>query len=232
MIQDFIAQITAQDIAAIGLLIFMEGILSIDNALVIAVIARGLPKEQQMKALTYGLIGAVVFRILALFSAALLMQWIWVKYVGGAYLIWVAVSHWLKKGPEELPAGVSAAPKSFWKTVILIELTDVAFAVDSILAAVAVSSKLWVVITGGLIGLICMRFAAKTFIVILQKFPNFELSAYLMVFGVGIKLIIDGMKLPGIDFHSSSSPASWVFWGYALLSVAVGFIPGKKKSSS
>src|SRR5437016_5272724 len=82
-----------RDIAVIGLLVLLEGILSIDNALVLGLLAKRLPKRQQGKALTYGLIGAFVFRLIAISTAAYLLRWRWVKLLGGAYLIYVAVKH-------------------------------------------------------------------------------------------------------------------------------------------
>lgn len=226
---DLLPVITPHDLATIGLLIFLEGILSIDNALALAMIARKLPKERQKQALTYGLVGAIVFRIAALGMAGFLMKWVWIKWAGGIYLIWLAASHWfVQKKSEEVKTEKSAA--SFWKTIILIELTDIAFAVDSILAAVAVSDKLWVVVTGGLIGLIMMRFAAHFFIELLNRFPNFEETAYILVFVVGVKLLVTAMNVEGIDFHSPSNPGFIAFWILVLGSVGYGFMPRKKKT--
>lgn len=216
--------IQPQDLSAIGLLIFLEGILSIDNALAIAVIAKRLPnKADQKKALTYGLVGAIAFRIGALMLASLLMQWLWIKFIGGAYLIYMAVSHWISNKNENDHINTSQVVQSFWKTVLIIELTDIAFAVDSILAAVAVSKKLWVVVTGGIIGLIMMRFAAQVFINLLQKFPRFENTAYLLILGIGLKLFIDGFQFDAIHFHDKSNPAFWAFWIYTAVSIALGF---------
>ncbi len=223
--------IELHDIATIGLLVFLEGILSIDNAVVLALLANKLPKEQQKKALSYGLIGAFVFRFIALFMAAYLMKWNWVKFVGGGYLIYVALSHWVfgDKKEDDAPKAVRA---SFWKTVIVIELTDIAFAIDSILAAVAITTKFWVVFTGGVIGLVVMRFAASMFIGLLRKFPAFEVSAYILVLIIGVKLVIAGFQIPGIDFHSSSSPASWIFWIAMLSALAYGFLGHRKRGKS
>jgi len=218
-----------QDLATIGLLVFLEGILSVDNALAIALIARSLPKSQQRKALTYGLVGAVAFRIVALAMVQQLMGWVWVKFIGGGYLMFIAIKHWVKPAvahDETKPAKASAL--NFWKVILLIELTDIAFAADSILAAVAVSNKLWVIVIGGIIGLIAMRFAASHFIKLLEKFPNFEQTAYLLVFGVGIKLIVDGFKFPGVNFHSGSSPAFWIFWLFVAVAIAYGFMKRSK----
>ena len=219
-------QVTLNDFATIGLLIFMEVILSFDNALVLAILARRLHKDEQNRALMYGLVASIVLRFGALSIAAYLMRWLWVKYVGGGYLVYVAVSHWFSKKAEDGFGGEKK--RSFWAMVGLITLADLAFAVDSILAAVALSNKLWVVVTGALIGVVCMRFAAKSFIVLLDKFPNFEQTAYILVFGVGVKLILDGFHLPGVDFHSSSSVAFWIFWIYVVTAIAYGLMPAKK----
>jgi YkoY family integral membrane protein len=220
--------ITAQDLVVILFLIFLEGILSIDNALVLALLARGLPKEQQRRALTYGLAGAVVFRLASLFIVTQLMKWVWVKFVGGGYLIFVALKHFLSRKEEEDPERPKRR-RSFWGTVVVIELTDIAFAVDSILAAVALSPKFWVVFTGGFLGVILMRFAATVFLRILDRFPAFEETAYLLVLVIGLKLVVDGFKFPGVDFHSAASPAFWIFWGCMALSIAFGFMPRKRK---
>lgn len=216
--------IGAQDLVLIGFLAFLEGILSIDNALVLALMARHLPKHQQRRALTYGLVGSVVFRLISLGMISQLMRWNWVKFVGGGYLIFVAVTHLLKKGPEqkhELHEGKKK--KSFWITVLQIEIMDIAFAVDSILAAVALSNKFWVVFAGGMMGVILMRFAASGFLTLLAKFPGFETTAYLLVLIIGGKLTIEGFRFPWIDFHSASHPSFWMFWGSMLLALLSGF---------
>lgn len=211
------------DLATIGLLIFLEGILSVDNAVVLALLAARLPKEQQKKALTYGIVGAIIFRFISIGLAAHLMRWTWVKFVGGGYLLYVAMSHFLKKDKPGDADGAGGVKVGFWRTVISIELMDIAFAVDSILAAVAVSPKLWVVVTGGVLGMVLMRFAATIFIRLLDRFPSFETSAYMLVTLIGLKLVVDGFKFEAVNFHSSSSPAFWIFWLGMLFCVAWGF---------
>jgi len=220
-------EITAQDLSSILFLVFLEGILSIDNAVVLAMLARGLPAHQQKKALTYGLVGAVVFRLISLSLVTHLMQWVWVKFVGGAYLVILAVKHLIWGEKETENENKKSSSNRFWKVVILVELTDIAFAVDSILAAVAFSNKFWVVFTGGVLGIIMMRFAAQLFLKLLHRFPAFEDTAYLLVLIIGAKLLVDGFHLEGVDFHSSSSPAFWIFWGAMILALLSGFRPRK-----
>jgi len=224
LIEGFVMELLhVQDLSAIGFLVFLEGILSIDNALVLAMLARGLEPKLQRKALTYGLIGAVVFRFASLFIVSHLMQWTWVKFVGGAYLLFIAIKHFIKG--EQSHEDQETAARGFWKTVVVIELTDVAFAVDSILAAVAVSDKFIVVFIGGVLGIIMMRFAASVFLKLLQRFPRFEATAYLLVMLIGAKLVIDGFHFENVNFHEASSPAFWIFWGSMFLTILSGFIP-------
>ncbi len=217
--------ITTQDIFLVGFLAFLEGILSIDNALVLALTAKGLPHQLQRRALTYGLVGAVVFRIAALFIVKQLMAWTWVKYVGGGYLIFIALQHLLKKKHHEDEKSGAPKSRSFWKTVLIIELMDIAFAVDSILAAVALTQKFWIVFFGGFIGVIMIRFSASLFIKLLARFPAFEPTAYLLILWIGIKLVLEGLHIPGLEFESPSQLGFWCFWGLMGLTLLSGFRP-------
>jgi len=231
------------DLAVILLLTILEGVLSIDNALVLGLLAKRLPKEMQAKALNWGMIGAFVFRFIAIFTASLLLRWTIVKFLGGAYLVYIAVRHLFfestEKHEEKLSLDESGNPQlleptgeelteaeaeveirervpvyvkpqtlrrvgvaNFWPTVVSIALTDIAFAVDSILAAIALVGgppkdadafhpKLWVVFTGAGLGMIVLRFAAGLFIKLMERFPRFEISAYLLVAVIGLKLLGD-----------------------------------------
>jgi YkoY family integral membrane protein len=219
-----------QDLALIGLLAFLEGILSVDNALVLAMMVKPLPPGQRKKALSYGLLGAGVFRLAALALASFLMQANWVKFVGGGYLLFIALKH-LVQGEHTHDPSIPRKPTSFWKTVFMIELMDIAFAVDSILAAIALTDKLWIVFTGGMIGVIMMRFAASGFVKLIQRFPGFEKTAYVLVLEIGLKIILEGLHLPGLDFESPSHPTFWIFWGIVAATIGASFILPKKKNS-
>lgn len=223
--------ISAGDLTLIGFLAFLEGILSLDNALVLAMMAGRLPPEQQRKALTYGLLGAVFFRLLALGLMVYLIHLRWVKWLGGGYLLYVAVKGLLSHKESEHHATEKAKPQ-FWKVVLQIELMDIAFAVDSILAAVALTNKLWIVFTGGMLGVIMMRFAATTFIKLLRKFPSLEQTAFLMVGIIGIKVVIDAFHIPGLEFDSPKHAPFWIFWGLMVSCLAYGFLKRDKAAAS
>jgi len=256
----FNQQFAWQDMAVVGLLVVLEGVLSIDNALVLGLLAKRLPKEQRNRALSYGIIGAFVFRFIAVLTASFLLRWTFVKFLGGGYLVYIAIKHLFFESKEhseqkvvtdaegnpemvdaetglplteaqetvEIKARVPLDTPSmvkkhsmaaFWWTVVVIELTDIAFAVDSIVAAIGVVGsppagtpkdafhpKLWVVVLGGILGMVVMRFAAKMFISLLERFPRFELSAYLLVIVIGFKLLGDwalnsDWSTWGLTFH-------------------------------
>ncbi|MBS1962956.1 MAG: hypothetical protein JST04_12125 [Bdellovibrionales bacterium] len=223
--------ITSNDLFLVGLLAFLEGILSVDNALVLAILAKHLPKEEQKKALSYGLIGAFVFRFIALAMVSFLVKWTWVKFVGGGYLLYIAVKHLFFAAKDEDAHAKKGA--TFWQTVIAIELTDIAFALDSILAGIALTPKIWIVFTGGILGVVMMRFAASAFIKLIEKFPGLEKAAYLLVMIIGVKVIVEACDFPGVDFHSPSAVSFWVFWGLMAAGIAYGFLAkGDSKKES
>jgi predicted tellurium resistance membrane protein TerC len=146
-----------------------------------------------------------------------------------------------------IPSAGPAHP-GFWSTVAVIELTDIAFAIDSILAAIALVGsapaghvgphpKLWVVVTGGMLGVILMRFAAVLFIKLLERFPRFEVTAYLLVLVIGGKLLADwafnSAEHPHVvDFHNPAGAAFWIFWCLMAACVAIGFLPHKQARRS
>jgi predicted tellurium resistance membrane protein TerC len=75
--------------------------------------------------------------------------------------------------------------------VVKVELTDIVFAVDSILVAVAMSPKLWVIITGGILGIVAMRLLIGQFLVIVQRYPVLVDAAFVIIAWVGVKLLIE-----------------------------------------
>ena len=92
---------TTQDLAVVLLLTVLEGVLSIDNALVLGLLAKRLPKQHQGNALTFGLIAAIVFRCIAIFMASLLLRLTFVKFLGGAYLVYIAARHLFFESKEK-----------------------------------------------------------------------------------------------------------------------------------
>ncbi len=190
------------DLITIGLLVLLEGLLSADNALVLAILVLGLPKWQQQQALRYGILGAFAFRILATLLAVHLIAVTWVKLGGAGYLLYLSWKHFAQKGgTEERRAIRPARPwlglSAFWATVVKVELTDIVFAVDSILVAVAMSKKTWVIITGGVLGIITMRLVIGQLLTIVRRYPAIVDGAFVIIAWVGIKLLIEYLHASG-----------------------------------
>ena len=207
--------IQASDFITIALLVLLEGLLSADNALVLAILVLGLPRAEQQQALRYGIIGAFVFRILATLLAVQLIAFGWVKLLGAAYLLYLTGKHFLASGGAEERQGIRPAQamlglSAFWATVVKVEATDIVFAIDSILVAVAMSPKTWVIITGGLLGIVTMRLVIGQLLSVVRRYPALVDGAFIIIGWVGIKLLLEYLHLEGhIDFHVNK----WVSFG-------------------
>ncbi|MEI6713417.1 MAG: hypothetical protein WCO60_06670 [Verrucomicrobiota bacterium] len=168
----------------IASLIVIEGLLSVDNALAIAAMASHLPAQQQKMALRLGIIGAYVFRGIAL----ALTNWIianqWIKVFGALYLVYLMCSH-LTRADSEEDGDATANRPGLLQTVLQIELMDLSLSIDNVVAAVILSPKLWVVCTGVFIGILALRYVAGYCIKLLQQFPILAHAAFLLVGFVG-----------------------------------------------
>jgi YkoY family integral membrane protein len=184
------------DLVTIGLLVLLEGLLSADNAMVLAVLVLGLPQHEQNKALRYGIIGAFAFRSLATLLARHVIQLGVVKLIGAVYLLWLPYQHFFggrdarnHRAPK--PARPWLGLTAFWATVLRVELTDFVFAIDSILVAVAMSPKLWVVLTGGILGIVTMRLVIGRLLALVRRYPALVDGAFVIIAWVGLKLLIE-----------------------------------------
>lgn len=171
----------------IGTLVILEGLLSADNALVLAVMVKHLPKNQRKKALFYGIFGAYFFRIVAIGLGVSLINIAWIKIVCGHYLLWMVIQNFVKKKEEE--DEVQGKKLGFWGTVITVELMDIAFSFDSIIAAFGVSNHVWVLLLGGMLGILMMRGVAQLFLTLIEKVPELETTAFVLIAIIALKMI-------------------------------------------
>ncbi|EAC7885496.1 TerC family protein [Listeria monocytogenes] len=235
-------------------LVVLEGILSADNAVVMAVIVKGLPHDKQRKALFYGLVGAFIFRFVALFLISFLVK-IWeIQAIGAVYLLYLAIKHmWrLKKGKQEEVKETSetkSTSTSFWGVVARVELTDIAFALDSMLAAAALvvtlpdlgdfdiggmnGGQFIVMFLGGIAGLVVIRFAATQVVKLLERYPTLETAAFLIVGWVGVKMAVLTLAHPSVAIIPEDFPDSAVwkltFWSVMIIIGLGGYIIARKK---
>jgi YkoY family integral membrane protein len=223
--------ITPSDLLTIGLLVALEGLLSADNAMVLAVLVLGLPKAEQKKALRYGIIGAFLFRGIATLLAAYLIQLGWVKLFGAGYLLFLVYRHFGAGGGTDERRAVPRARgwmglTPFWATVVKVELTDIVFAVDSILVAVAMSPKVWVILTGGLLGIITMRLVIGKLLSIVERYPPLVDGAFVIIAWVGIKLLIEYLHTEG---YVGFEIPKWLSLGLIVVIFAVSFFYARRQ---
>jgi YkoY family integral membrane protein len=195
--------IEASDLVTILLLVLLEGLLSADNAMVLAVLALGLPKAERKKALRYGIIGAFAFRSIALLFGLYLIGLGLVKLAGGLYLLYLPFRHFFGEHGEEGSRSVAPARpwlglSAFWATVVKVELTDIVFAVDSIVVAVAMSQKAWVVLSGGVLGIVAMRLVIGQLLTVVERYPVLVDGAFVIIAWVGFRLLVQYLHQQGL----------------------------------
>lgn len=233
-------------------LIGLEGLLAADNALVLAVMVKHLPNEERRKALFYGLVGAFFLRFGSLFIISFLVDVWQVQAIGALYLLFIAIKHiWDKLFMNEQNMKIKESGSSFWVTVLKVEIADLAFAVDSILAAVALAVALpplgkftigsldggqfLVIFIGGMIGVIIMRFAANLFVDLLRKRPGLEVAAFAIVGWVGVKLAVltlahEDLQIIPVSFAYSTGWKMTFYIGLILIAVIGWFLSNMEKS--
>lgn len=217
-------------------LVVLEGLLSADNALVLAVMVKNLPGEQRNKALKYGILGAFFFRAVGVLLAGQLIKYWYLKAAGALYLFLLAAKHfWDKHRTSKASVDGDIKPvetPSFWRVVFAVELTDIAFSIDSIIAAVALSDNIYVVYLGGILGIIAMRFVATFFLKLLDTYAALETSAYLLVAWIALKLgleIAHDLRFPEqAEGHGGMPP--WLFWSVMGILFFGAFVFKKKES--
>jgi YkoY family integral membrane protein len=174
-------------------LIVIEGLLSVDNLLAIATLASQLPAQQKKRALRLGLAGAYVFRGVALFFVGFIMANAWVKFLGAFYLIHLMAEHFSNWAAENdhNPAIKPTKPRTFWATVIAIQLLDLSLSVDNVVTAVAMSSDIRVVCIGVFLGLLTLWMFATFSLKLVERFPILEHTAFLLIGYVGVILFAE-----------------------------------------
>ena len=223
----------------VGNLIIIESLLSVDNAAVLATMVMDLPKRKRKRALKYGIIGAYIFRGIALLLASFLVKFWYLKPLGGLYLVYLVWDWWQDKMKEEEETTIKKEDKwlykkitgtigNFWSTIILVELMDVAFSIDNVFAAVAFSNNILLIWLGVFIGILAMRFVAQIFVSLMERYPFLETCAFVVIGILGIKLLL---SIPVHYFPESSisqflesKEADWMTSAFTIGVFSVPFL--------
>ncbi|PPS45731.1 TerC family protein [Chroococcidiopsis sp. TS-821] len=198
------------------ILIFLESVLSADNAIALAAIAQGLEdKKLERQALNFGLIVAYVLRISLILTATWVTKFWQFELLGAAYLLWLVFQYFTSDdNPEHEHHGPRFA--NLWQAIPVIAFTDLAFSLDSVTTAIAVSQEKWLVITGATIGIITLRFMAGLFIRWLDEFVHLEDAGYVTVALVGLRLLLRVV-------NEDLVPPEWLMISAIAIVLAWGF---------
>ena len=207
----------AELLPLLPVLVALELVLSADNAIALAAVARKQKDPvKEKRALDYGIAIAFFLRV----ALILLAQWVLafkpLQLLAGVYLLWLFLSHiWFQPSVSQTSTGSPghSSSISFIRTIVALALTDLAFSVDSVAAAVAISDQLILVITGAFIGVVALRFTSGLFIRWLDVYTRLETAGYLAVALVGIKLIFT------LIFSDLQPPEWWTLLTVALLMI-------------
>ncbi|MEH2012986.1 TerC family protein [Nostoc sp.] len=198
------------------ILIFLEAVLSADNAIALAAIAQGLEdKELERKALNFGLVVAYVLRITLILTATWVQQFWQFELLGAAYLLWLVFQHFTSQQDED-EQHHEPRFNSLLQAIPVIAFTDLAFSLDSVTTAIAVSQEKWLVLTGATIGIITLRFMAGLFIRWLDEYENLEDAGYVTVALVGLRLLLKVV-------NDSLVPPEWIMIPAIFLILGWGF---------
>ncbi len=184
-------------------LMFLEGLLSADNALVLATIVSNLRTDRERKlAIFAGMWGAYIFRFLIIGFGVYLIHFWWIKLLGALYLIWLSTKHFFLTDSEQ--SETKTGSKSFWMTVLQVEMMDIAFSIDSVSAAFGISEQVWVLFLGAIFGILMMRGVAQIFVKLLEKYAELKTTAYVLIGIIGVKMMasVFGIHLPEGLFFS------------------------------
>ena len=179
------------------ILISLEILLSADNAVALASLTKSLKNStDRTKALNIGITISLVFRILLILLSSFLLKFLFIRIFAGLYLIYLFFSNIILKTKkidtshdDELSSKDNRF--DFLKVVALLSITDLAFSIDSITTAVAISDQYVLIIIGALIGVIALRFTSEVFLRLLEYFIRLEMAGYVAILIIGIKLILN-----------------------------------------
>lgn len=224
---------SAQDWMMIITLILMECLLSVDNAVVLAAQTQVLPtKEEQRKSLIYGLWGAYLFRFIVIGIGTYLINFWEIKLLGGLYLLYLVYKYFYDiKHPQKATQKAQTSKKAlktgkhhislFWRTVISIESMDIVFSIDSVLAALAMSSNPVVVLVGGMIGILCMRGVAEVIIKLMEIIPELQTMAYILISIIALKLLI---SLPPLSFKIPDAVFAGIVFATVIFTIIFHYV--------
>ncbi len=188
-IVDYFTDVGVEVYLILLVLIVLEAVLSADNAIALAAIAKSVKDPQsQRQVLNLGLIGAYILRIALIFAATWVIKYWQFELLGALYLLWLVFNYFSSSEADKEQRSLGL--KSVWQVIPTIAITDLAFSLDSVTSAIAITEDTWLIIAGGTIGIVILRFLAGLFIRWLQEYTYLEDAGFITVGFVGLRLLL------------------------------------------
>jgi len=150
-------------------IIIIDIMLAGDNAVVIAMAVRGLPRKQRMKGIAFGAGAAVILRVALTFVAAQLLLIRFVKFIGGALIIWIGTKLFIEGVPEE---EVEKQVKTLWQAIWVIMIADITMSTDNVLAVAGASKgNLFLLLFGLGLSIPFVVFTSNLLAMLMDKYP-------------------------------------------------------------
>ena len=207
-----------ETLLVLPVLIALEAVLSADNAIALAALAQGLQDSAlQRRALNIGLVLAYILRIGLILTATWVVQYWQFELAGALYLLWLVFQYFTSK-PDGDDEHSHHGPRfsSLWQAIPMIGITDLAFSLDSVTTAIAVSTDTRLILIGATIGIVTLRFMAGLFIRWLKEFQHLEDAGYITVALVGLRLLVQVI-------NDALVPPEWAMVGAIALIFLWGF---------
>jgi predicted tellurium resistance membrane protein TerC len=192
---------------ALATLTFLEIVLGVDNIIFISILSGKLPPAQQPKARRLGLLGAMVTRVLLLFSLAWIIKLTaplftiagtsisgrdLILILGGLFLIAKSTHEIHDKLEGEEGHASSRVAASFTSVIIQIMLLDIVFSLDSVITAVGMVDELWVMVTAVIIAVGIMMWSAEPISAFVHRHPTVKMLALSFLLLIGLSLLAEG----------------------------------------
>jgi predicted tellurium resistance membrane protein TerC len=213
----------ADAIALLSLLIGLELVLGVDNILVISIFVQKLPQENREKARFLGLLLAMVARIVMLYVVLMLANLtnpllynLSIRDIiligGGLFLLWKAVHeiHHTVELKDEAEV-MQAAVKGFAAVITQIVLLDIVFSIDSVITAVGLTDKIWIIISSVMVSFVGILFFSKSIGEFIIGHPALKILALSFLITIGVTIFMEGMH--------KHVPKAYIYlpMGFALL---------------
>ena len=192
---------------ALATLMFLEIVLGVDNIIFISILSGKLPASQQPRARRVGLLGAMITRVLLLFSLAWIVKLTTPLFTalghgvsgrdliligGGLFLLAKSTFEIHERLEGEEGHGSGRAAASFASVIIQIMLLDIVFSLDSVITAVGMVDELCVMIAAVVISVAIMMVAAEPISAFVHKHPTVKMLALSFLLLIGVSLLLEG----------------------------------------